>query len=195
MMRNKLIFANIFVLLLLFTTYIYGICVINDSFDFNFIELVKISQIQYLLFAVVFIALVSWMISTLQIKNLNAANKFLLVFVIINSLLFSYLAFESVRAFMINRKAVAQAEKECMIRAEKDIKNDHITYRYAGGLAVPLYNEKTIRSIDSIREKYGISYQDTGCTVDPISVKGEKNIKKQCNPTWIKEMEKAGKRE
>jgi len=50
-------------------------------------------------------------------------------------------------------------------------------YRFAGGLSIPEYDVKTQNKIDSIRKKFGISYFNTGCTVDVIDIEGQQKYK------------------
>ena len=44
---------------------------------------------------------------------------------------------------------------------------------YSGGFVIPSYDAKTYKKIDSIKEKYGIRDQNTGCTIDEIDSKGQ----------------------
>lgn len=194
-MRKKLILINIIVLVLVIVLYIYGI---NYPTNLNLWDAVKYSGPEYLVIALLFFVLVSWMVSTLKIKKLSSFHKFLLIFVVLNSLLFSYLAFESVKIFILNKKAIAKIENQYINQAQEDIKQDHITYKFAGGFELPMYDEKTIHKIDSIRKKYGVTYQNTGCIIDNIDIKAQEKyddtvmpyLDKRNGKGWKQRMEK-----
>lgn len=64
--------VNIAVLVLLFSAYIFGYYLFNYPLKFSFFQIIRDCGIHYLFIALLFLALVSWMISTLKIKNLNS---------------------------------------------------------------------------------------------------------------------------
>lgn len=178
-MRKKLILINIVVLVLVIILYIYGI---NYPTNLNLWDAIKYSRLQYLVIALLFFVLVSWMVSTLKIKKLSSFHKFFLIFALLNSLLFSYLAFESGKIFILNKNAIAKIENQYINQAKEDIKHDNITYKFAGGFEVPRYDEKTIYKIDSIHKKYGITYHNTGCIIEEIESRGQEKYEETVQP-------------
>ncbi|MFY7815507.1 MAG: hypothetical protein ACOVRK_10015, partial [Chryseobacterium taeanense] len=66
--------------------------------------------------------------------------------------------------------------------AKEDIKKDNVTYRFSGGFSIPEYDAETLNKIDSIRKKYGINYENTGCTVDAIDMEGQKRYEETVKP-------------
>ncbi len=58
-----------------------------------------------------------------------------------------------------------KSEKEYINKANLDIKNDRVTYKYAGGLTISECNQNTENKIDSINKRYGLIFVNTGCVV------------------------------
>lgn len=66
----------------------------------------------------------------------------------------------------------AVAEKYIQ-HAKKDIKNSLVNYKYAGGLTILEYDNRTYEKIYSIRKNYGISIDNTGCQIDLTEKEGQ----------------------
>lgn len=99
------------------------------------------------------IALVSWLISKLSIRDFNPVNKFLWVFSIIRVLLLCFINFYSLNMFFKTKKEIAVIIERYRQQAKKDIKNDSVVFRFAGGVGI---TGGLDRKIDSIRHRYGI---------------------------------------
>lgn len=179
---RKLLIVNIAVLVILFTVYIFGYYILNYPLNFNFFQIVKDCEIYYLGIALLFLALISWMISTLKIKNFNAVSKFLLVYTILCGLLLGYFLYATVDSYISTRKAIKEIENKYIQQAKEDIKKDNVTYRFSGGFSIPEYDAETLDKIDNIRKKFGISYENTGCTIDAIDWEGQKKYEETVKP-------------
>ncbi|WP_415326080.1 hypothetical protein [Chryseobacterium sp. MMS23-Vi53] len=174
MISKRLLFINILILILILSVYVFGFSLLNYSMRFDFWYCLKECNLQYLILALVFITLISWLISTLKIKNLNSKNKFLLVYAILCSLLLCYFTYTALSSYIKEKKAITTLENEYIKQAKKDIKNDNVTFRFAGGFEIPMYDNQTLKMIDSIRKNYGVSYQNTGCVIDNIDIEAQK---------------------
>lgn len=122
--------------------------------------------IGYLLIFMGFITLISWLISVIEIKQLDSKTKFLRAFLTLNVLLFLFLLYTSVNQFVQTKKEINKLENESIKQAKTDIKNNQVSIKYVGGFEIPLYDKKTNQKIDSIRKKYGVTYENTGCIID-----------------------------
>ncbi len=78
----------------------------------DFWSYIQLSETIYLFIALAFLALVSWMISTLEIKSLTSKNKFLLIYAILCGLLLGYLIYTSVDSYLSAEKVIIQRENE-----------------------------------------------------------------------------------
>lgn len=125
------------------------------------------------------IVLVSWLMSHLSIRNFNPVNKFLLVFSIICSLLLCFINFCSLNIFFKTKRELAAATETYIRQAKEDIKNDSIVFRFAGGLSIA---GNLDGKIDSIRHRYGVHYQNTGCTIDAIEMEGDEKYRETVKP-------------
>lgn len=83
---------------------------------------------------------------------------------------------------MATQKEISRAEHKYIKQAEKDIKNDLITFKYSGGFSLPQYDQKTTQKIDSIYKKYGIMYKDTGCIIDLVENEAQKKFEETVKP-------------
>lgn len=119
------------------------------------------------------IGLLASLIASVKIKKYNFKNRFLCVFLILNCLFLGFLVFEGSSEYIKRRKALTLLEKEYMKQAKKDIEKDSVTYKFAGGFAVPVYNEETGNKIDSICKNYGVTYFNTGCIIDFMDIKAQ----------------------
>jgi len=179
MASKKLIVINSTILMLVFGAFIAATALINYPWFMRFRNYIEWSDILYLLATLAFLALVSWMISTLNIGNLTPTDRFLLIYSVLCGFLFSYFMYVSTDAYLTAQKAILQTENRYFRQAREDIRNGRITFRYAGGLAIP---DEWDGEIACIRRKYGIRYQNTGCTVDPVEMKGQEKYKEIVQP-------------
>lgn len=195
MISKKLLTLNIIVLICVFCAYMLGTAFINYPWIMDFWSYIRLSDAIYLFIVLAFLALVSWMISTLKIKNLTAKNKFLLIYTLLCALLLGYLIYASVDAYLLAEKVITQRGHEYIQQAKKDIKNDSIVFRFAGGFAIA---NDLDGKIDSIEHRYGIHYQNTGCIIDAVETEGQKKYKETVQPylekrngkDWEKKMKK-----
>lgn len=174
MISKKLLTLNIIVLICVFCAYMLETAFINYPWIMDFWSYIRLSDAIYLFIVLAFLALVSWMISTLKIKNLTAKNKFLLIYTLLCALLLGYLIYASVDAYLSAEKAITQRGHEYIQQAKKDIKKDSIVFRFAGGFAIA---NDLDGKIDSIEHRYGIHYQNTGCIIDAVETEGQKKYK------------------
>lgn len=161
------------VLLFLTATYILESYITNYPMMSDLPHLIKESKLEYLAVILAFTALVSYLISSLDVKKLNFKAKFLRVFPVINGLIILFFIYLSVDTFLATQKKISKSENNYIQQAEEDIKNDKITLEYISGLSTPIQNSQTLHHIDSIRKKYGITYRSTGCIIDPIDHKAQ----------------------
>ncbi|MDQ8144114.1 hypothetical protein [Chryseobacterium sp. CFS15] len=61
-----------------------------------------------------------------------------------------------------------------------------MTYKFAGGFTVPVYNEETVNKIDSICKNYGVTYFNTGCIIDFMDIKAQEKYHETVKPYLIK---------
>lgn len=163
MASKKLILINSTILMLVFCASIAATAFINYPWLMSFRNYIGWSDILYLLAVLSLLALISWMISTLKIRNLTPTDRFFLIYSVPCGFLFGYFMYVSADAYLTAQKAILQTENRYLRQAREDIRNGRITFRYAGGLAIP---DEWDGEIACIRRKYGIRYQNTGCTVD-----------------------------
>ncbi|MDR6516587.1 FEKKY domain-containing protein [Chryseobacterium camelliae] len=174
MVSKRLLIINVIILLMLLGMYIYGYYLLNYPLNFDFLYIINESKPLYLLTALVITAAISWLISHFKIKSLNHANRFLLVYSILCSLLFCFLTYISIRVYVKSKNVLTALENHYVHQAKEDIKNDKIVFRFAEGLTLP--NELQ-EKIDRIYERYGIHYENTGCIVDPMEIKAQEKYK------------------
>jgi hypothetical protein len=95
------------------------------------------------------------------------------------------------------KKAITKSENGYIKQAKEDIKKDNVIFKCSGGFVIPKYDEKTYKKIDSIKEKYGIRDENTGCTIDEIDSKGQDKyeeivmpyLEKRNGKGWEKKMD------
>ncbi|WP_343607495.1 hypothetical protein [Chryseobacterium oranimense] len=196
-MYKTLITVNIAVILLVTAVYISGYYLINYPIQFDFWYVLKESQLQYLLVGFAITALVSYLISSLDFKNLSFKDKFSRIFPVLNALILVFLIYTATTAFVKNKRELSNLEKNYTREAENDIKKDQIVMRY-GGFLLPPYDEETTRKIDGIYKKYGIISKNTGCIINAMDIKAREKyteitnsyLEKRNGKDWKKIMEK-----
>lgn len=170
---KKILYLNIILIILILVASIAIFYGNNFPIPFDFIGNFKDYGIQYILIILLIIGLLASLIASVKIKKYNFKNRFLCVFLILNCLFLGFLVFEGSSEYIKRRKALTLLEKEYMKQAKKDIEKDSVTYKFAGGFAVPVYNEETGNKIDSICKNYGVTYFNTGCIIDFMDIKAQ----------------------
>ncbi|UKB78667.1 hypothetical protein [Chryseobacterium sp. MEBOG07] len=181
-MNRNFIIINFIIILLLTAAYISGYYFINYPAQFNFWYSVKESGLEYLPFILAITALVAYLVSSLPIKKLNFKAKFLRFYPVINSIVLLFFIFSSGNELIKNQKKLSKKEVEYILQAEKDIKNDQVSIPFAGGFPIPAHDQQNLSKIQNIRKKYGITYMNTGCIIDPIDTKAQKKYTETVNP-------------
>ena len=195
-MNKKIIILNVITILLVTAGYIFGMYFINYPMKFDIPRMIRESGIQYLFIIISATALVSYLISSLDIKNLNFKNKFLRIFPILNVLVLAFFIFTAAKGFIDNKKELVKRENYYIQEARKDIKNDQVSREYGNGFFIPMYDQKTMSNIDSIRKKYGIMSKTSSCIFDDMDHKArekyseltESYLKKRNGKGWEERM-------
>lgn len=198
MVSKKLLIINIVVVMLLITAHTLGGYFIMYPMRSDVWTVILESSPYYLLIALAIFALIAWLISHLRIKNLNPKNKFLLACTILCGVLLTFIIYFDAATYISTRKAIRESENEYIQKAKEDIKKDNVMYRFADGLSIPEYDLKTRNKIDSIRKKFGVTYFNTGCTVDIIDIEGQQKygeavklyLEKRNGKGWEEKMNK-----
>lgn len=181
MISKKLLSSSSIILILTLLSQISGNYLINYPMKFYWSNILENTGWTTLFIILGLIALVSWLISNLTIRNINPVNKFLLVFSIICGLFLCFINLYSLNIFFKTKKEIAIVKERYSQQVKKDIKNDRIVFQYAGGLAIPEYDERTYQKIDSIRKNYGFEIKNTGCQVDFIEIEGQQKYEEIAN--------------
>jgi len=181
-MNKKLIYLNIFVILLLVAAHIGAYYLVNYPMSNSFWSIIKESQLEYLGAILAGTAVITYLISNLSIKKLSFKGKFIRIFPILNVIILMFIVYHSVTAFITTQNGISRAEHEYIEQAEKDIKNDLIIFKYSRGFSIPKYDQQTTRKIDSIYKKYGIVYKDTGCIIDFVDIEAQKKYEETVKP-------------
>ncbi|PXW12676.1 hypothetical protein C8D70_111147 [Chryseobacterium sp. CBTAP 102] len=181
-MNRNLIIINLTIILLLAGVYISGYYFINYPLEFNFWLSVKESGFEYFPFILAGTALITYLLSNVSIKNLSFKAKFLRIYPVLNSIILLFFIISSGTELIKKQKELSEKETEYILQAQKDIQNDQVTLSYAGGFSIPSYNESTLSKIQDIRKKYGVTYVNTGCIIDPIDHEAQKKYIQTVNP-------------
>ncbi|SDJ91547.1 FEKKY domain-containing protein [Chryseobacterium jejuense] len=197
-MNKKLIWVNLILLLLVVAAYIFNSYIVNYPMMFNLPYIVKESRLEFLAVIFAFTALVSYLISSLDFKKLNFRAKFLRIFPIINGLVLLFFICLPANEFLKTQREISERENNYLLQAKKDIENNNVTLQYTSGISIPVQNPHTTHRIDSIQKKYGITYMNTGCIIDPIDNKAQKKyadavapfLEKRNGRNWQNRMQK-----
>jgi hypothetical protein len=122
MIFKNLIIFNITALLLLFSSQIVGNYLINYPMKFYWSNAWENSGFLPLFIILGSIALISWLISHLKIRNFNFINKFLLTFGIFCSAFFCFITIYSFSMFFKTKKEMDAVAEKYVKQAKKDIK-------------------------------------------------------------------------
>ncbi|SFT38987.1 hypothetical protein SAMN05421857_0641 [Chryseobacterium formosense] len=183
---KKILYLNIILIALIFVASIAIFYSYNFPIPFDFIRNFKDYEIQYVLIILLIIGFLASLIASVKIKKYNFKNKFLSIFLILNCLFLAFLVFNGSSEYIKRKKALTLLENEYIKQAKKDIENDKVTYKFAGGLAVSDYNEETENKIDSIYKNYGVTYFNTGCIIDFMDIKAQEKYQETVKPYLIK---------
>ncbi|MFC7347249.1 hypothetical protein ACFQO9_11015 [Chryseobacterium zhengzhouense] len=183
---KKILYLNIIVIILTFVVNVLIFYSINFPLPFDFKGNFKDYGTEYILIILLIIGLLAYLIASVKIRQNNFKNKFLHIFLILNCLFLAFLVFEGSSEYIKKKKELILREMEYIKQAKKDIENDRVTYKFAGGLAVSDYNEETENNIDSIYKNYGVTYFNTGCIVDFMDLKAQKKYQETVKPYLIK---------
>ena len=123
-------------------------------------------------------AFFSAVISLIINKNLKFISKFSTVFFSLNCVLLLFLIYNFTELYLTTKSKLTKRENELIKEAKRDIKDDNVTYKFAGGFQLPIYSQKNENRIDSIRKKYGIKYINTGCIIDLIEIQAQEKYLK-----------------
>lgn len=197
-MFKKILYLNITVISLIFAAATMAFYGSNYPTRFDFAYDFNDYELGYILLILIGIAIPASLVATLEIKNLDFKNKFFRIILLLNSLLLCFIIFEGLSGYLKNLKEVTEIENQYIKQAKNDIKNDKVTYRFAGGLELPMYGEKTNQKIDRIHQKYGIQFINTGCIVMPIYSDAQKKyeltvepyLEKRNGKNWQAKMDK-----
>ena len=181
-MLKKIIYWNIAVFILIFMAAIVAFYGYNYPTRFRFVYDFNDYGLGFILLIIIGIAISAASVASLDFKKLDFQNKFFRIILLLNSLVLCFIIYEGLDGFLQNRKVLTDLENEYIRQAKTDIKNDQVTYRFAGGLELPMYTEKTIQKIDSIHQKYGVTYFNTGCTILEINNKAQEKYEITVKP-------------
>ena len=181
-MLKKIIYLNIAVFILIFIAAIVAFYGYNYPTRFRLVYDFNDYGLGFILLILIGISTASALVASLDIKNLDFKNKFFRITLVLNSFVLLFTIYEGLDGFFENRKVLTDLENEYIQQAKIDIKNDQVTYRFAGGLELPMYTEKTIQKIDSIHQKYGVTYLNTGCTILELNNKAQEKYKSTVKP-------------
>ena len=181
-MLKKIIYWNIAVFILILMAAIVAFYGYNYPTRFRFVYDFNDYGLGFILLILIGIAISAALVASLDFKNLDFKNKFFRIILVLNSLVLFFTIYEGLDGFFQNRKVLTDLENEYIQQAKIDIKNDQVTYRFAGGLELPIYTEKTIQKIDSIHQKYGVRYFNTGCTILEINIKAQEKYEITVKP-------------
>ncbi|WP_126653814.1 FEKKY domain-containing protein [Chryseobacterium aureum] len=181
-MKKNLLIFNFIIILLLVVSYMLGHYFINYPMPFNFWYSVKESGFEYFPFILAATALIAYLVSSVSFKRSNFKLRFLTFYAIINFTVFVFIIITSGNELVKNQNELSKKETEYILQAQKDIKNDRVTFSYAGGLSFPVYNERVLGRIRDIRKRYGITYENTGCVIDPMTTEAQKKYRETVNP-------------
>src|SRR5690606_13880289 len=170
---KKLTIINVVILIFIFFASVGTFYGINYPLKFNFTYNFRDFGFGYVLIVISITALVTALLSTLNIKTFNYKNKFLGIFALVNSIFLAFIIFEGISGFNRQKVEYEKLETEYVKLAKQDINNDKVTYKYAGGLTIPECAQNIENKIDSINKRYGVTYFNTGCVIFEQEVKAQ----------------------
>lgn len=181
-MVKKILFWNLITLTSILLVSIFGMYFINYPMKFDLLETLKDIKWKNVLFLFLGLIILSLIFALLPFKNLNYGNRFQKILLLLNILVLLYVLYFTSSTFFKNISELKKIENEYFEQAKKDMKNDNVTFKYAGGLTLPEYDEKIYTQIDSIRKNYGITHNNTGCIVDFKEIEAQKKYENIVRP-------------
>ena len=172
-MKKKFIYLNTILILVILLVFIFGDYFSPIEMKFQYWWSTKYLEWKMLSILFLSFAFFSAVISLIDIKNLKYISKFSRVFFSLNCLLLLFLIYNFTELYLTTKRELTKRENELIKEAKRDIKDDNVTYKFAGGLQLPTYSQKNENRIDSIRKKYGIKYINTGCIVDLVEIQAQ----------------------
>jgi len=163
-MKTKFLILNLIVLVLIVLANIFQSYFINYPMKFDFQFAVEESKWIMLLIIISSLAVFSLVLGFLKVKQLD----FQRIFLCFNILLLIFMIYYSTDSFIKTKKEISKREKEYIIKAKEDIKNDNVTFEYNGGLGIILDNQKMLDKINNIHKKYGVKYKNIGCIINSV---------------------------
>lgn len=197
-MTKKLTILNIILLLLIFLANIGLFYGINYPVRFDFLFHFRNYDFEFIMIVLIILAIPSALISTVEFKNYKFKTKFFGVFALLNTIFLGFIIWQGIEGYNIKKQEYQIVEAEYVRQAKLDIKNDSVTYKYAGGLEVPDYNQVILGKIDSINKNYGVKYFNTGCIIMEQNIKAQEKyaeivkpyLEKRNGKNWEQKMAK-----
>jgi len=181
-MKKKFIYLNAILILVILLVFIFGDYFSPIEMKFQYWWSTK--YLEWKMLSIIFLsfAFFSAVISLIDIKNLKYISKFSRVFFSLNCLLLLFLIYNFTELYLTTKSELTKRENELIKEAKRDVKDDNVTYKFAGGLQLPMHTQKNENRIDSIRKKYGIKYKNTGCIVDLIEIQAQEKYSETVKP-------------
>ena len=173
-MLNKITFWNLITLTIILLVSFFGVYFINYPMIIDIWEVIYILEWEKMFFLFLGMVILSLIFALFPLKKMSYGNKFQKILLVLNVLILLYTFCYTISTFAKNKSELRKIENEYIEQAKKDVKNDKVTFKFAGGLPVPEYDKNTYDKIDSIRKKYGIIYFNTGCIVDYKAIEAQK---------------------
>lgn len=179
---NSFIFWNILALLLIVFVYTFGDFFSNYPLDIRHIEkALEYVVWDYLVYLIVGTLLVSFLLALLLRKRRGLKIAHLQTFFVLNSGVLVYLVGMVGYLFVSNVIEVSEMRDEYRKQANEDIRNDNVTFRYAG-LEVELHSSSVTSKIDSICRIFGVSYYNTGCMINDNDIVAQETYDELVQP-------------
>ncbi|OAB25206.1 hypothetical protein FBFR_16140 [Flavobacterium fryxellicola] len=181
-MDKKFIYLNTTIIVLIILVFIFGDYFSPIEMKFQYWWNTKNFEWEILVMIFIVSPILSAVISLKKIKHLNYKIKISRVLFFINSLIVLFLVFQFTKFYLNTKTELTKRENELIEIAKKDIKEDNVTYKFAGGLKLPLFTKENENKIDSIQKKYGVKYVNTGCVVDLTEIQAQEKYKETVKP-------------
>ena len=138
----KFIYLNTIIILAIIFVSVFGDYFSPIEMKFQYWWSTKYIEWKELSILFLSFAIFSAVLSLIKIKNLKFATKFNNVFLSLNCLFLLYLIYNCTELYLATKSELTQRENELIKKAKRDIKEDKVTYEYAGGLQIPMYSQK-----------------------------------------------------
>lgn len=197
-MTKTLVISNILILLLIFFAIIGYFYANNYPMQFTLLYGLRDYDFKFVGVVLLIMAIIAGFTSIFNYKNFSFINKFLASFCLLNSIFFVFIISQSISRYIERKEEYLSLEKEYISKAMLDMKQDEVTFKYAGGLTLPECNGDIEHKIDSINHKYGVKYVNTGCVfMEQVSRAQDKYaeivktyLEKRNGKNWEQKMDK-----